>query len=322
MAGLGESRNLALSGSTAAKRGLSSPCRPTGVTVPVMAVTIVAAFNMGAACSITRDLVVRNPVKPDWSPDYEAVQGWPLVTALYNGIEQALKMLLLVPSDTEFTLEKLARRRYGHDLEMIYAQLGDADRCHIEQHFREHRSLHDYLDIPSAEQFIGHINNGGRHGGLVSWRYILIEDISQIPSTSLWTMSEIWDAICCLIRENVFEKQDDCFRLSRRLNSKFNRLITYRAIPYDGYLVDLDRWRAHIGHSPLAAWIDLLTKAHYELMDEVQAPDRLRPALADMARTALAQMASDSADPDHDRLLHRIHEQPSLAWDPSDNSFR
>ena len=220
---------------------------------------------MRAACAITRDLVVRNPVKPDWSPDYEAVQGWPLVTALYNGIEQALKMLLLVPSDTEFTLEELAKRPYGHDLEMLYAQLGDVDRRHIEQHFREHRSLHDYLDVPGAEQFIGHINNGGRHRGMVSWRYILIEDISKIPSTSLWTMCETWDAICCLIRAKVSDTHDACFRLSRRLSSNFNRLITTRAIPYDGYLADLNRWRAHIGCSPLAAWIDLLGKAHHGL---------------------------------------------------------
>ncbi len=296
------------------------------VTVPVMTVTTLAAFNMGQACQITRSLVIKNPVKPDLSPDYVAVQGWPLVTALYNGIEQALKMLLLVPSNTRFTLETLAKRPYGHDLEEFHAQLEADDRDHIERHFQEHRSLHDYdppgLNIATAERFIAHINSGGWQGGLVSWRYILIGDISQIPSTSLWTMSEIWDAICCRIREKVFDKQDDCFRLSRRLTSQFDRLVTHRPVPYDTYIDDLSRWAAHKDRSLLAAWIDLLGKENRDAMREVQAPDRLRQELADMAHRALSQMASDSANPDHEQLLHRIRTESNLAWDPSDGTFR
>ena len=97
-----------------------------------MTVTKLAAFNMGQACQITRGLVIKNPVKPDLSPDYVAVQGWPLVTALYNGIEQALKMLLLVPSNARFTLETLAKRPSGHDLEELHAQLEADDRDHIQ----------------------------------------------------------------------------------------------------------------------------------------------------------------------------------------------
>lgn len=289
--------------------------------MPAMTVPALAAFNMGRACDLTRTLVVKNPVKPDLIPECEAVQAWPLVTALYNGIEQALKMLLLVPSNTRFCRETLAKSPYGHDLEKLYAELGANDRGHIEQHFQEHLSLHDYLPITTAGDFVAHINNGGRQGGLVAWRYILIEDISEIPSTSLWTMSEIWDALCCRIREQVFDKQDDCFRLSRRLNSKFNRVITGRLVPYDGYLADLNRWAAHIDGSPLTAWIDLLGKAHHEVMHTVQAADRLLPELADMARRVLAQMASASADPDHERLLHRIQTTPSLTWDASNGRF-
>ena len=74
-----------------------------------MTVTTAHRFYMYEACRITRDLVARNPVTPDFSSDYEAVQGWPFVTALYNGIEQALKMLLLIPSDTRFTQQNSGR---------------------------------------------------------------------------------------------------------------------------------------------------------------------------------------------------------------------
>ena len=77
-------------------------------------------------------------------------------------------MLLLVPPNPRFTLETLAKRPYGHDPEQLYAELEADDRDHIECHFREHRSLHDYsapgLNVATAEQFIAHINSGGRLG--------------------------------------------------------------------------------------------------------------------------------------------------------------
>lgn len=288
-----------------------------------MTVDIRAAANMDHACELTRELVVKNPVKPDTSPDYLAVQGWPLVTALYCGVEQALKMLLLVPPNPRFDLETLARRPFGHDLAKLYAELEADDREHIERHFQEHRSLHDDglpgVSIATAEQFIAHINSGGRQGGSVEWRYILIQDISQIPSTSLWTMSEIWDALCCLIRREVFDMRGDCRRLSHRLYWQFSRCLPEQA--YDEFTDDCNVWAFHKDLDPLAAWIDLLVKAHNGTMHEVRAPDRLRTVLAKMAQEALEQMAGDSADPDEAMLLRRIQADPNLAWRPTTATF-
>ena len=291
------------------------------VTVRAMPVTWPAAFNMDTMCRLTRDLVVKNPVRPDASPDYEALQGWPLVTALYNGIEQALKMLLLVPADPPFTLEALARRPYGHDLEKLYAELEPDDRDHIERHFQEHWSLHNYnpADVGTAEKFIAHINSGGRRGGMLSWRYILIEDISRVPSTSLWTMTEIWDAVCCRISREVLDK-NGCSRLSWRLVGDFEDLVPVLA-PYRGSSDDLNEWMAHRSGSILAAWIELLVKVNRGDLHEVRAPDRLRPELAKMAVKALKQMGSDSADPDGGQLLRRIKTEPNLAWDPTTGTF-
>ena len=286
-----------------------------------MTVTELAAYNMDTACRLTSDLVIKNPVKRDLSPDYEALQGWPLVTALYNGIEQALKMLLLVPADPRFTLETLAKHSYGHNLEKLYAELEADDRDHIERHFQEHWNLHNYNPpgLNTAEKFIAHINNGGRRGGMVSWRYILIEDISQIPSTSLWTMTEIWDALCCRIRRDVFDEQD-CSRLSQRLTWGFSDLIPVLT-PYGGFSDDLNGWMVHRNGSLLAAWIELLVKVNRGDLHEVQAPDRLRPELAKMVGRALEQMASDSADPDDGQLLHRIQTESTLAWDSTAGTF-
>ena len=289
-------------------------------------------FRMLEACRINRDLVARNPVKPDLSREYEAVQAWALVMPLYSGIEQALKMLLLTPTHPRFALNdneegrrNLKKGKYGHNLKNLYAELEDDDREHIELHFREHWSLHDYklakgVVIGNAEDFIVHINGGNPSRGL-AWRYFLVED-TKVPSTNLWTMSEIWDAICCRIKAAVLDKQDDCFRLSRRLAFTFERLVMGRAMPYNGYCDDFDSWVALKNGDWVAAWIDLLVKASREAMHKVQAPDRLRRELADMARGAIDQMSKEPADPDEVQLLHRIqHTERSLVWDPGSAEF-
>ena len=301
-----------------------------------MTVTKEAAHYMLAACRNTRTLVAAHPVKRDYLPKYEASQAWALVAPLYNGIEQALKMLLLTPSDPRFTLKKpkdlpagtdlknLKNRPYGHNLKALYDELSDDDRAHIELHFREHWSLYQYdtrgANITTAEQFIAQVN-GPSQDGFFAWRYFLIDEAISVPTVSLLTMSEIWDAICCRIRKEVFNKQDDCSSLSRRLMWGSNRRFP-TLVPYEAFNGDMRTWIPHKGGSPLAAWIDLLVKAHSDSIHEVQAPDQLRPVLADVADRALEQMASDSADPDDAQLLHRIQTEPNLAWNPGDGTFR
>ena len=281
-----------------------------------------STFLIQEACRITRDLVARNPVKPDVFRDYEALQAWPLATALYSGIEQALKRLLLTPPNPRFELEELAED-YGHDLAKLYAELVVDDREHIELHFREHWSLYDYVlpkdvVIGTAEEFIVHIN-GGRPSRGLSWRYFLVDESVQIPSTNLWTMSEIWDAICCCITSA--SGRNDCSRLRQRLSFEFSRVVMGRAVPYDGYLDELNSWIALKNGDQVAAWIDLLVKASRNAIHEVQAPDRLRRELADMASHAINRL-SESADPDKAQLLQRIqHTEQTLVWDPGNAEF-
>ena len=288
----------------------------------LMAMTTSRRFYMDAARRVTRDLIVNNPVRLDVSNEYEDVQGWPLVTALYNGIEQALKMLLLIPSDTRFTLDELAKK-YGHNLERLYGELGVDDREHIDLHYREHRSLHDYIleDLATAGQFIAHINRSSSQQttGLVSWRYILIEGPEQVPRTSLWTMHEIWDAVCCCIRKA--SGKNDCFRLRERLAHQHGVIVTGWVLGYKEQLDDLNRWAASRDGDLVAAWIDLLVKVSHDAIYQVQAPPRLRSDLADKARIALRQL-SESDNPDDMYLLQRIQDSRALVWDSSNGGFQ
>lgn len=290
-----------------------------------MTITKDIASNIDQACMITRGLVAMHPVQRDVYSRHEAVKAWPLIAPLYNGLEQALKAILLTPSGTRFTLGQL-KDKYGHDLTKLYSELEAGDRDHVELHFREHWSLFDYdtggANIGTAEQFISHIN-GTSKDGLLAWRYFLVDETAQIPATSLWTMAEIWDAICCRMREEVFGKQDDCSRLSRMLAFRFKRLVLRTIpVPYDEFCDDVNEWIVHKDGDHLAAWIDLFVKASHNALHEVQAPDRLRLELAKMANSALERMASDSADPDEEQLLRRIQGDPTLTWDGTTATFR
>ena len=182
--------------------------------------------KLDRACEITRDLVAKNPLTQDCLPDYMVVQGWPFVVALYSGVEQAVKVLLLAQPDPQFPLDDLKKPPFGHNLERLYAELPPDDREHIELHFREHWSLHEYDThghvINTAADFIAHINGQGKPGGAVSWRYVLVEETMEIPATSLWTMCEIWSAVNCRVRTKAIGTQGHCFRLSRMLNHKFS----------------------------------------------------------------------------------------------------
>ena len=291
-----------------------------------MTVSALSWFKLDRACAITRDLVAKNPLTPDYSPDYMAVQGWPFVVALYSGVEQALKMLLLSQPSPQFTLADLKKEPYRHNLATLFAELPSDDREHIEWHFREHWSLYEYNThrqvIHTAEDFIAHINSGGKQGGSVSWRYVLVEETMEIPAMSLWTMCEIWRAVCCRVKTKALDRQGDCSRLSRMLASEFRWLVLRTIpVPYDEFTDEVNEWIVHKDGHHLAAWIDLFVKASRNDLHKVQAPDRLRPELAKMADRALKQMASDSADPDEAQLLHRIQGDPHLAWNPADGTF-
>ncbi len=296
------------------------------VTVPAMAVSALSWIKIDRACAITRDLVAKNPLTPDYSPDYMAVQGWPFVVALYSGVEQALKVLLLAQPNPQFALADLKKEPYRHNLVTLFAALPSDDRDHIEWHFREHWSLYEYNThgqvIHTAEDFIVHINSGGKQGGSVSWRYVLVEETMDIPAMNLWTMCEIWHAVCCRVKTKALERQGDCSRLSRILASNFRWLVLRTIpVPYDEFTDDVNEWIVHKGGRQLVAWIDLFVKANHNNLHGVQAPDRLRPELAKMADRALKQMASDSADPDEAQLLHRIQTDPYLVWNPADGTF-
>lgn len=291
------------------------------VTVPAVAVDSMAFHRMMTACKLLRKVVAENPVQPDMSGEHEAAVAWAFVTAAYNGIEQALKMLLVAPDGTAFSLEQLRKQPYGHDLEKLYSELELQDRDYIEEHFGEHWSLNEYetlnLGFDTAAAFIAHLNQSDPQLGLLAWRYALLDMSVQIPKTNLWTMCEVWYAICCRIKAHKNGWEDHTFRLSSRLFFRIRRVIQRTPVPYEGFRDEFDAWATHRGGDPLAAWVDLLVKATRGEFVEVQAPERLQGELAQMAIVAIQELSLPPADPDLQVFLKQVQRTDGrLVWDP------
>ncbi len=306
-------------------------------------------LKMDTACKTTRDLVARNPIEDDLWDGYVVAHAWPFVTALYSGVEQVFKMLLMA-TDPELSVEKV-RKKYGHDLSRLYAALEPDDIDHIEVHYREHRSLFEYLQqhdkCATAERFITHINGNDTASGYNWWRYALIDPKSH-PATDLWTMCEIWQAVCCCLWTRRSGQSQRCERrLSRRLLKPLRDIATRATASYRDFQSDLRNWESHIDGDDLAAWVDLLVKSSRGSMDQVHAPDALRGDLDKMAQQAIehlsdrrtipdvqllllpasrrerAQADFQSVNPDEQMLLQRVQRiDCDLTWDPHTGVFR
>lgn len=305
-------------------------------------------LKMDKACRSTRDLVARNPIEDDLWDGYLVAQAWPFVTALYSGVEQALKMLLMA-TDPELSVKEV-RTQYRHDLSRLYAALASEDVDHIELHYREHRSLFEYLqqhdECATAESFITHINGDDMASGYNWWRYALI-DPKLHPATDLWTMCEIWHAVCCCLWTRRSSQDRPCERLSQRLLLPLRDIANRATVSYRDFQSDLRNWESHIDGDDLAAWVDLLVKSSRGSMDQVHAPDALRGDLDKMAQRAIEHLSGrraipdeqllllpesqrdriqagrQFANPDEQMLLQRVRRTDrDLAWDPRTGEFR
>lgn len=295
------------------------------VMVPAVAVDSMAFHRMMTACRLVRKVAAENPVQHDMSGEHEAAVAWAFVNSAYNGIEQALKMLLVAPAGTAFTLEQLRKHPYGHDLEKLYSELEPQDRDYIEDHFAEHWSLNEYetlnLGFDTAEEFIAHLNDSDAQLGLLVWRYLLLDMSVRIPQTNLWTMCEVWYAICCRIKAHKYGSQDDTFRLSGRLAFRFEEVILHWDEMYDGFTDDLNEWVAR-NDNGLSAWVDLLIKTSRGAHDQVNMPDRLRSELALMSERGIGALSREPADPDFQQFLRQVQRTDrDLVWNPLEAKF-
>ena len=144
---------------------------------------------------------------------------WPVVTPLYSGLEQALKVLaahsLGVPVEVATAKGGILRRHdVGHDLGAIWKHIAPEAQATLEEHWQQFTSLHDYLltgeaakdGLATAEGFLRHLS-GEKGQGYENWRYCLIQ-MQEVPKVSTEGMLQLW--------ESVVEVYDSCARPERK----------------------------------------------------------------------------------------------------------
>ena len=121
---------------------------------------------------------------------------------------------------------------------------------------------HTDCQAPSRwrRHLIGHLNGSDTQKGLLAWRHALQDMGVDVPKTNLWTMCEVWYAICRCVKAEIHGRWDRSFRLSGRLFFLMRRVIQSTAAMYDGFIDDLHSWRVYRHGDYLAAWVDLLAK--------------------------------------------------------------
>ena len=255
------------------------------------------------------------------------MQAWPFVVAAYSGIEQSLKMLLAA-TDSNFTKEQL-RKQYGHNLKKLFDALTQRDQDHIELHFQEHWSLNEYdcerLGYGTAKEFLTAISKTSSQNGSIAWRYLPLDANESIPPTDMWTMCEVWNAVCCCIlpytKPNACEAKIPCSRLSQRLCRCIQRTIEM-STHHGAFIGDLDAWMSDRSDDHLTILVDLLAKSTRGAVAEVDAPESLRLKLAQMASRVVETLSSGSPDPDVHMFLQRVQSTGrDLAWNPVSAEF-
>ena len=129
---------------------------------------------------------------------------WPVVTPLYSGLEQALKVLaahnLGIPVEVATGPGKILRI---HHLGKCWDHISPEAKEILEDHWEQFTSLHSYLvegdqakaEVATAREFLWHLSGKGERGdGYESWRYSLIE-MQELPRVSVEGMLQLWDSV-------------------------------------------------------------------------------------------------------------------------------
>ena len=146
----------------------------------------------------------KHPPNSDAVPIAEAINAWTLISGCYMGIEQTMKLLIMMRMGVKRVPPNL-RKGNGHDLGKLYSLLDDSERLVVTNYYKVYRSIHNFdsdtVSLDTADQFIQHIGNG-----YVAWRYILIEELSAVPKVHIGSLLELWRALADIAMHHVHGK--------------------------------------------------------------------------------------------------------------------
>lgn len=158
------------------------------------------AHRIMAARELMHRTYHRDPVRPDFSAEYEAIAAWSTVTCCYSGIEHAIKSLLQMQGTyIDKPLREGGHRH--HDIGKLFDVLAPEEQEVLRVSYRTYRSLHDYIPPESVDSFLDGIDTG-----YPTWRYFLLEGRKpdEWAKTHPGAMLEIWAALTDIIQAKTY----------------------------------------------------------------------------------------------------------------------
>ena len=169
-------------------------------------------------------------VKRDMIAEYEAIQAWIWIPSLYSVIEQGMKLL---------TQSYGTKHSRGHRLTRAFSNLNKNHGGHLANAYKAYVNLHDYIPIPTIEEFLRKLDSGQYvknkyQDGYTAWRYVLLDGFptkrSEQPKTSIGAMIEISRAIRYILEDefirggSLAKPANVTVRLWSALHNKFIRI--------------------------------------------------------------------------------------------------
>ena len=168
----------------------------------------------------TSQTLESEPVTHELHPGTDIARNWTVITAAYSGLEQTLKFLIAEKADLTITeLIDLAPPQHAaiderpvgrhpyrtHDLAWLFSELEQPARDVVQDFYGRFQSLHSYVPIADADEFLTEISGPGG-AGYERWRYTLIED-RPLPRNSPETLSAIWGVCVQMAEQNLWNNQ-------------------------------------------------------------------------------------------------------------------
>ena len=243
------------------------------------------------------------PPNSDSVPIAEAINAWTLISGCYMGIEQTMKLLILMRRGIKRVPPDL-RKGIGHDLNKLYSLLDDSERLVVANYYKVYRSFHDFdsgsVSLDTADQFIQHIGNG-----YTAWRYILIEDSSAVPKVHIDLLLELWRALADIAMHHVHGKNYET--LAHMLGEYIQQGVIVVAEQDDDWQAasqdennntnfgEIRQWFLQNG-GVLKAGIDLFNHRARGNWHSLEAPPLLRQVLFRAAERAVRAAETDRAN--------------------------
>lgn len=156
-----------------------------------------AEARLRAALRYCQDMLSVIPPRRDLHKGTELANAWALVTVSYSGIEQSLKLLLAQRDRLTVSAWRCSatgkRFRNSHGLRKLFDAVDEQARTTAAEYYKRFRSLHNYINSPSLEEYLTEASRGERGYGL--WGYVLVEDSSELPGASFDAMLAVWASL-------------------------------------------------------------------------------------------------------------------------------